>query len=149
MRDITSAKLYVINLPSRKDRRARFENQDALHAILSADESFMQLPADVRFRFENDPAQFVDFSDGIALVGVRHLKSAQPTATQSVSINGGSKKVSIKNSVTNLKTVLDHLITALTTLAVNPSTHMIMPTTVTALTNVQAELATLMDEGIL
>ena len=35
--------------------------RDALEAIRNADESFMAMPADVRARFENDPAQFIDF----------------------------------------------------------------------------------------
>lgn len=35
--------------------------QSALNAIYQAQDSFMELPADVRARFENDPQQFVAF----------------------------------------------------------------------------------------
>lgn len=35
--------------------------QSALNAIMAAQEAFMELPGDVRARFENDPARFVDF----------------------------------------------------------------------------------------
>lgn len=33
----------------------------AINAVIAAKESFMQLPADVRTRFNNDPGAFVDF----------------------------------------------------------------------------------------
>lgn len=35
--------------------------QDALNLMVEAQRSFMQHPAEVRARFQNDPAQFVDF----------------------------------------------------------------------------------------
>lgn len=35
--------------------------QSALNAIMAADERFMQMPAQVRSRFGNDPQQFVEF----------------------------------------------------------------------------------------
>lgn len=35
--------------------------RDAIAAIRSAGQSFAQMPANVRARFENDPAKFVDF----------------------------------------------------------------------------------------
>lgn len=35
--------------------------QEALNLMIEANKSFMELPAKVRNRFENDPAQFVDF----------------------------------------------------------------------------------------
>lgn len=35
--------------------------QEALNLMIEAQRSFMQLPAKTRNRFENDPAQFVDF----------------------------------------------------------------------------------------
>lgn len=42
-----------------------FENvpsyQEAMNAIRAADEAFMEMPAEVRARFNNDPARFVDF----------------------------------------------------------------------------------------
>lgn len=48
--------------------------QDALHAIKAADASFMAMPADVRERFGNDPAKFVEFcSDAQNLEEMRKL----------------------------------------------------------------------------
>lgn len=35
--------------------------QSAMNAVLAAQESFASMPADVRARFNNDPASFVDF----------------------------------------------------------------------------------------
>lgn len=35
--------------------------QSALHAISEADKAFMEMPADVRSRFDNDPQKFVAF----------------------------------------------------------------------------------------
>lgn len=35
--------------------------QDALHALMEADQAFMTLSSDVRKRFDNDPAKFVQF----------------------------------------------------------------------------------------
>lgn len=34
---------------------------ESLNAVMAADEMFMTLPADVRFKFENDPGRFLDF----------------------------------------------------------------------------------------
>lgn len=36
--------------------------QSAMNALIEADSTFMQLPADVRKRFDNDPSLFVDFA---------------------------------------------------------------------------------------
>jgi len=36
--------------------------QSALNAVMAAQDSFLQLPAKVRARFDNDPALFVDFA---------------------------------------------------------------------------------------
>lgn len=47
--------------PTYGDFEGIFDYQSAMNAIRAADESFMEMPADVRARFANDPAQFVDF----------------------------------------------------------------------------------------
>ena len=36
--------------------------QSALNAVIAAQDSFLQLPAKVRAKFDNDPALFVDFA---------------------------------------------------------------------------------------
>jgi len=35
--------------------------QSALNAVIAAEDEFMALPAEIRARFENDPAQLIDF----------------------------------------------------------------------------------------
>lgn len=56
-------------------------------------------------------------SDAIALVGVKPLTSmTTPIPSSSVCINGGSKKVSLKNTSGNLKTTLDTIISLSTDL---------------------------------
>lgn len=53
--------------------------QEALNAVLEADRAFMTMPADVRARFQNDPALFVDFcSNPDNLVEMRKLGLAVP-----------------------------------------------------------------------
>lgn len=39
-----------------------FSFQDAQNRIRAAEEAFMRIPADIRFRFGNDPAKFVEFA---------------------------------------------------------------------------------------
>jgi len=89
-------------------------------------------------------------SDGIAIVGIRNLKTAKLTPANSVCINGGSKKVSVKNSATDLKKIIDMLITQITLLTVNISTGLFNNITglTGASTSVSAELAKLLDEGL-
>jgi phage internal scaffolding protein len=51
----------------------------AMNLIIQADRSFMELPADVRVRFENDPGVFVDFvSDPANIEAIRELGLASP-----------------------------------------------------------------------
>lgn len=35
--------------------------QDALHAVMKAEEAFLQLPSEVRTRFRNNPQELIDF----------------------------------------------------------------------------------------
>lgn len=39
-----------------------FDFQSAMNVLVEAENAFMQMPADVRARFGNDPARFVDFA---------------------------------------------------------------------------------------
>ena len=90
-----------------------------------------------------------NIADGIALVGIRNLKTAKFTPANSICIDGGSKKVSVKNSSTDLKKIIDKLITTISLLTVNISTGVINDITglTGAPTSVSAELAKLMDGG--
>lgn len=47
--------------PSYADFDEIFDFQTAMNAVLRADRAFLQLPADVRYRFANDPHRFVEF----------------------------------------------------------------------------------------
>lgn len=49
-------------------------------------------------------------SDGIALVGLRHLSSAKLTPANSICIDGGSKKVAVKNTTGDLKSIMNSFI---------------------------------------
>lgn len=53
--------------PSRVPRYGDFDGisdfRSALEAVSAAQEAFMSLPAKVRAKFENDPAQFLDFAE--------------------------------------------------------------------------------------
>lgn len=51
----------TVRPPSYGDFDAVDDYQTALAVVAQAQEAFMQLPADVRKRFDNDPGAFVDF----------------------------------------------------------------------------------------
>lgn len=51
----------VLNLPTAGDFEGIFDFQTAMNTIAQAREEFMTLPAKVRTRFGNDPAQLLDF----------------------------------------------------------------------------------------
>lgn len=50
-----------VRIPQYGDFSGIRDYHSALNAVLEADEAFMQLPAQLRARFDNDPAKFVDF----------------------------------------------------------------------------------------
>lgn len=50
-----------VRMPTYADFGEVFDFQTAMNAIREAQESFMAMPAHVRARFHNDPAEFVDF----------------------------------------------------------------------------------------
>ncbi len=47
--------------PTPKDFESVFDFQSAMNVILAGQKSFMALNADVRARFNNDPARFLEF----------------------------------------------------------------------------------------
>jgi len=55
-----------------------------------------------------------DIADGIVLVGINSIANARATPLNSLCINGGSKKISIKNNSKTFLTILNALIDALT-----------------------------------
>ena len=89
-----------------------------------------------------------NIADGIALVGIRNLKTAKLTPLNSICIDGGSKKVSVKNSSTNLKAVIDLIIDAIGTLTFGGYPIDDIPYLgLKGLTGASSKLAQLMDEG--
>lgn len=50
-----------VNTPTYGDFTGIGDYRQALDAVMAADDAFMQLPAKVRERFNNDPAELVDF----------------------------------------------------------------------------------------
>lgn len=68
-----------VRVPTYGDFTGIGDYQEALHAINAAQESFMAMPADVRTRFDNDAAKFVDFcSNSANLEEMRKLGLAVP-----------------------------------------------------------------------
>ena len=50
-----------VRAPQYGDFTSVIDYHTAMNAVIAANESFMQLPADVRMRFNNDAGAFVDF----------------------------------------------------------------------------------------
>lgn len=58
---VTGAVPQSIRVPLQGDFTEAGDYRSALHALMDAQASFMAMPAEVRKRFANDPAEFVDF----------------------------------------------------------------------------------------
>lgn len=69
-------------LPTYGDFDQISDYQTALHAVMSAENAFMALPAEVRTRFKNDPQLFVEFAsdernnDELVKMGLRNKPDA-------------------------------------------------------------------------
>jgi len=95
-----------------------------------------------------------NIADGIALVGIRSVIDPMPTPSQSVCVNGGSNKVSIKNSTTDLKTLINKLIDLVASISGSNSGGAVVFTPswglgLTGITGIKSEFNTLLDEGTL
>lgn len=74
-----------IRMPTYGDFTGVADYREALDAVNAAERSFMELPAAVRKRFDNDPAAFVDFcSDPANLEEARKLGLAVPEKVKEV-----------------------------------------------------------------
>ncbi|WNK14391.1 MAG: internal scaffolding protein [Microvirus sp.] len=70
-----------VRVPTYGDFSMVEDYQTAIHAIREAEASFMQMPADTRARFENDPQQFLEFCENPNnLEEMRKLGLAVPAA---------------------------------------------------------------------
>lgn len=73
-----------IRLPQYGDFDAIIDYQTALDAVIAADKAFMEVPADIRARFDNQPQLFLEFcSDPSNLEELRKLGLAKPAAADS------------------------------------------------------------------
>ena len=82
-----------LRIPTYGDFTGVSDYRSALDLISAADDSFMQLPAEVRSRFQNDPALFVDFaSDPRNLDEMRAmgLADAIPVPASQETLHSGS-----------------------------------------------------------
>lgn len=71
-----------VRMPTYGDFVGIGDYQEALHALMEAQASFAAMPAEVRRRFNNDPAMFVEFcSDPANLDEARRLGLAVPEVT--------------------------------------------------------------------
>ena len=104
-----------------------------------------------------ESARMHSIADGIALVGIRNLKTVKFTPANSICIDGGSKKVAIKNTSANLKTILLKLIDCILAIqvidigtpAAPAGTWGLTGTTgPSGLATLKTDIANLLDEGL-
>jgi len=90
-------------VPTYQDFEGVFDFQTAMNAVRQAADAFMQLPANVRSRFGNDPHNFVDFcSDPENLEEARKLgltipdnvRATTPPTGAAKAASGGSEQSS-------------------------------------------------------
>lgn len=82
---VTGQLPLVAHVPNYGDFTGVDDYQSALEALKAADDAFMQMPAEVRKRFNNDPGVFVDFcSDPANLEEMRKLGLAPPLPSPEV-----------------------------------------------------------------
>ena len=55
-----------VTMPQYADYEGVFDFQTAMNTMMEAERSFMQLPADVRARFENSPQKLLEFCENSA-----------------------------------------------------------------------------------
>lgn len=87
------------------------------------------------------------FSDAMVLVGIRNLTTAS-TIPSVPCLDGGLKKLSIKNDVTDLKTLILALIDAISALTVtcaSPGSPSSIPINIAAFTALKTQFQTLLD----
>ena len=76
----------VLDMPTAGDFQGIFDFQSAMNLIVEAKQQFMDLPAKVRSRFDNDPAKLISFlddpenDDEAIVLGLKERKIDQPPA---------------------------------------------------------------------
>lgn len=92
-------------------------------------------------------------ADGMILVGISDSAHAIIAPSQSACLNGGSKKIAIKNDATDLKTLLLSLIDAIVAMTQTVAgggggTTVSPPVNAATFTALKTQFASLLDEGI-
>lgn len=81
-----------VRIPEYGDFDVVSDYRSAVEAIRNADASFMAMPADVRFKFSNDPQQFLEFcANPENLEEMRKLGLAVPAAVPPPESPSGSE----------------------------------------------------------
>ena len=94
-----------------------------------------------------------NIADGIALVGIRNLTTSKFTPLNSICVDGGSKKVAIKNATSgaNLKDLIELLIDKIAAIQITTTTAAgtwpINAATLVGVTGMKVEFAKLLDTG--
>jgi len=82
-----------VRMPEYGDFTEAQDYQEALHVLMYADEQFMRLPGDLRARFQNDPAKFMDFfhdpknADELITLGLRNAPAPKPVPLEVIIAN--------------------------------------------------------------
>jgi len=86
--NLTGQMPQIEHLPTHADFEGIFDFQTAMNAIVAARETFDSLPAKLRYRFHNGPAEFVDFCsdpenvDEAVKLGLADKKPEEPLPPQ-------------------------------------------------------------------
>lgn len=81
-----------VRMPTYGDFTGLADFHQAMNAVVAAEESFDRMPADVRARFHNNPAEFVDFcsdeknADEAKKLGLVHPKDLPPPDPQLIAL---------------------------------------------------------------
>jgi len=79
-----------VRTPTYGDFMDATDYHTAMNAVIAADAAFMQLPADIRTRFNNDAGSFVDFvSDDNNRAEAEKLGLVLPKAASNVALDQG------------------------------------------------------------
>ena len=96
---ITGELPFADRQPRYGDFTAVTDYHSAMNAVRSANEDFMSLPAELRARFHNDPAELVDFlassynKDEAIKLGLVNAPIADPVSASATTENGGGSTV--------------------------------------------------------
>lgn len=90
-----------VRVPLQEDFDGVFDFQSAMNMVRGAQESFMEMPADIRSEFANDPGRFVDFcsargEDG-KLLNLERMRKMGLAIPESSVIESPPMKVEVVN----------------------------------------------------